>query len=68
MTTEQEESYPRAPDLQEWVARYGGYQSIPWAEWDAAMAAWHRARRIYTTGHIENTDDAPRNMQNGRRA
>jgi len=33
------------PDLQEWVARYGGYPNIPWDKWDAAMAAWEKARR-----------------------
>jgi hypothetical protein len=25
------------PDLQEWLARYGGYWEIPWDRWDAAM-------------------------------
>jgi hypothetical protein len=27
------------PDLQEWVSHYGGYNKIPWAEWDVAVAA-----------------------------
>lgn len=28
------------PDLQEWVARYGGYPNIPWDKWDAAINRW----------------------------
>jgi hypothetical protein len=35
----------KAPNLQEWTARYGGYANIPWAEWDAAVAAWQEWRR-----------------------
>jgi hypothetical protein len=35
----------KPPDLQEWVARYGGYHKIPWAEWDAAIEQWQAARR-----------------------
>ena len=34
---------PTAPDLQELVARYGGYNKIPpeaWAQWDADTAAY----------------------------
>jgi len=34
---------PAAPDLQELVARYGGYNKIPpeaWAQWDADTAAY----------------------------
>lgn len=31
------------PDLQSWVARYGGYHLIPWQQWDAAVLAWRRA-------------------------
>lgn len=31
------------PDLQIWVARYGGYDQIPWQQWDAAVLAWRRA-------------------------
>ena len=37
-----------APDLQELVARHGGYVKIPpeaWAEYDRAMADWQQRRR-----------------------
>ena len=33
------------PDLQEWVRRYGGYNNIPWADWDRANAEYQTARR-----------------------
>ncbi len=36
---------PRPPGLQEWIARYGGYASIPWDKWDAAVAAYQARRR-----------------------
>jgi hypothetical protein len=45
--------YPRAPDLQALVGRCGGFDKITpqdWAEHDAAMHKWHRARREFTTG------------------
>jgi hypothetical protein len=50
-----ESEYPRAPDLQALVERFGGYAKIPaeaWKEYDAAMAQWHIDRRIHTSGHI----------------
>lgn len=31
------------PDLQDWVARYGGYHKIPWKQWEAALLAWQKA-------------------------
>jgi hypothetical protein len=37
------------PDLQELVARFGGYRKITaeaWAEFDAAIDAYHRRRRV----------------------
>jgi hypothetical protein len=40
-----------APDLQQRIARFGGYgNSSPeaWAEHDEAVAKWHRDRRIYS--------------------
>jgi hypothetical protein len=37
------------PDLQEWVARYGGYQNIPWDQWDRANAEYQARRREKTT-------------------
>jgi hypothetical protein len=37
--------YPKAPDLQEWVTYYGGYQNIPWRQWDEALANFNRLRR-----------------------
>lgn len=36
---------PACPDLQDWVARYGGYNKIPWKQWDAALGAWQTAYR-----------------------
>ena len=46
ISPEPDPRFPRPPDLQEWVERYGGYWNIPWAEWDAAMQEWHRQRRV----------------------
>jgi len=34
----------KAPDLQEWIARYGGYTKIDWKAWDA-VEAWQADRR-----------------------
>jgi hypothetical protein len=34
------EQPPERPDLQEWIARYGGYHAIPWADWDHVTEAW----------------------------
>lgn len=42
-----------APDLQELVARHGGYDKIPpeaWAEHDRAMADWQARRRTRSAG------------------
>lgn len=47
--------YPRAPDLQQLVEQYGGYDKITpeaWARHDEAMRKWHVDRRIYTAGQI----------------
>jgi len=33
------------PDLQQWVARYGGYENMDWSEWDRAVARWREDRR-----------------------
>ena len=38
---------PAAPDLQEWIDRYGGYDKIDWEAWDAAMAEWAAQRRLF---------------------
>jgi hypothetical protein len=38
-------SNERPPDLQEWIARYGGYLLIPWGDWDRAVAEYHERRR-----------------------
>ena len=43
----------RAPSLQELVQRFGGYHLITpeaWAEFDAAMAEFHRVRRVELVG------------------
>jgi hypothetical protein len=60
-----DDTYPKPPDLQEWVARYGGYPNIPWAEWDQAVAAWHLARRIHTAGTVNNDTATPRRKRAG---
>jgi hypothetical protein len=39
--------YPQAPDLQEWIAKYGGYRNIPWVEWDKAMEEINYLRRYW---------------------
>jgi hypothetical protein len=60
--------YPQAPCLQTLVAHFGDYSSISpeaWTERDAAMAQWHRARRIYTVGHI--IEEAPTKQKKKRR-
>jgi hypothetical protein len=63
--------YPKAPDLQELVARFGGYSKVPpeaWTEYDQAMAEWHRARRVYTAGHvIESTSQTTSRQSKQRR-
>jgi hypothetical protein len=54
--------YPQAPDLQALVEEFSGYHNITpeaWVEHDAAMAAWHRARRIYTCGHVIGPSSVP---------
>lgn len=41
------------PDLQELVARHGGYDKITpeaWAEYDRTMAEWQQRRRAYSAG------------------
>jgi hypothetical protein len=37
---------PKPPDLQEWIAKYGGYWNIPWKEYDDAMRLYHEKRRF----------------------
>jgi hypothetical protein len=49
--------YPRPPDLQELVERFGGYEKISpeaWAEFAAAMAEWDIERRMWTCGLYYN--------------
>jgi len=44
-----------APDLQELVARYGGYNRIPpeaWERYDAAMADWQERRKLRHVGSV----------------
>jgi hypothetical protein len=36
---------PAQPNLEEWIARYGGRARIPWADWDRALEEWKAARR-----------------------
>jgi hypothetical protein len=43
------------PDLQELVARFGGYPKITaeaWARFDADIAAYHRRRRVIATAVV----------------
>jgi hypothetical protein len=35
----------RPPDLQEWIEKYGGYQNIPWDQWDRMNAEYQARRR-----------------------
>lgn len=56
MTTEQIAKFPSVPrdglvlpDLQEWIAFYGGYDSIPnaaWTEWDRLHEAYRERQRL----------------------
>jgi hypothetical protein len=48
-----DDSSPRPPDLQEWVLRHGGYASIPWDKWDAAIAEYKRERRAVFVAELE---------------
>jgi hypothetical protein len=52
--------YPRVvPDLQDLVAIYGRYDLIPeeaWRDYHAAIAEWHRKRRIFTAGYCDQKD------------
>jgi hypothetical protein len=46
----------RPPDLQELVARFGGYNKITaegWAEYDRAMAEYQQQRREVIAGELE---------------
>jgi len=45
---------PQPPDLQEWVARHGGYHNIPWREWDNAVAAYQTQRRAFLFAPEDN--------------
>lgn len=38
---------PKAPNLHEWIERHGGYDKVPWADWDAAMAEWAGQMRLF---------------------
>jgi hypothetical protein len=44
--------YPQAPDLGEWVRKYGSYWQIDWGLWDEEMGRWETARRLYSCGTI----------------
>jgi hypothetical protein len=48
-----DDSSPRPPDLQEWILRHGGYASIPWDKWDAAIAEYKRERRAVFVAELE---------------
>jgi len=48
-----------APDLQEWVARYGGYTNIPWDKWDAAVAEYQAKRREVLAAELAQRRSAP---------
>jgi hypothetical protein len=42
------------PNLQEWIARYGGYAKIPWTLWDSANAEWQERRREVLRKELEH--------------
>ena len=33
------------PNMDEWIARYGGRARIPWTDWDRAVEEWKAGRR-----------------------
>ena len=33
------------PNMEQWIARYGGRARIPWTEWDRAVEEWKAERR-----------------------
>jgi hypothetical protein len=53
----------RPPDLQELVARFGGYDTEAWAEYDRAMAEWQIKRREALTR--ERADFLKRTKEGG---
>jgi hypothetical protein len=60
---------PRPPDLQELVARHGGYDKITpeaWAKYDCAMADWHVRRREAIARDL-GISPLPRRVVGGRR-
>jgi hypothetical protein len=59
---------PMPPDLQAWIAKYGGYHKIPWAEWDAAVAAYQRERRDVLIAEIETNKQRQRSAGGERQA
>ena len=53
--------YPKAPDLQALVARFGKYDRITpeaWADHAIAMQQWHIDRRIYTCGRVIGPEES----------
>ena len=65
--TDEAPKYPKAPDLQEWVAKYGGYWNIPWDLWDAHVAEWEIERRLHSVGRVISKDTAPKVVKPTRR-
>jgi hypothetical protein len=62
-------AYPKAPDLQELIALHGGYDKITpeaWRRFDAAMSAWHHARRIHTVSYVDDLPTKPRKRRTER--
>ena len=60
-------SYPKPPDLQEWVLRYGGYWNIPWDEWDVQVAQWEVDRRMHSVGRVISPDMSSKVVKPTRR-
>lgn len=61
-------SFPPRPDLQELVAKWGGYHRMPgeaWTEWDEQCAEYHAARRREILEERARGNKTPR--CNGRR-
>lgn len=54
---------PKPPDLQDWIARFGGHRNIPWDQWDTAVEEYQIERRIHMTGYIAERPEEPRRKQ-----
>jgi hypothetical protein len=51
---------PKAPDLQVWINRYGGYDLVDWEAWHRANYAYQQARRQQMLRELNAAERSPR--------